>query len=128
MATLTIGANFLKQKLDEFSTIEANNHLNRTPNLNFTLTCYNLKYIIGVSRVNFQAKCKNGIIWTSIWVYKWPCIDDFPLSKMNFEISIELNYMNKSNPNATRVFFFFFFSNSSSQVGPLVRIPNINYH
>jgi hypothetical protein len=59
---LTIGTNFLKQKLEEFNTIDANNHLNGKPNLNFTLTCYNLKYIIGVSHVNFQAKCKIGIV------------------------------------------------------------------
>ncbi len=58
----TIGTNFLKQKLEEFSTIDANNHLNGKPNLNFTLTCYSLKYIIGVSHAHFQAKCKIGII------------------------------------------------------------------
>jgi hypothetical protein len=103
----TIGTNFLKQKLEEFSTIDANNHLNEKPNLNFTLTCYNLKYIIGVSHVSFQAKCKIGIIWTSIWVYKWLCIDDFPLSKMDFEINIWTKLHEKSNPNTTRVSFFF---------------------
>jgi hypothetical protein len=56
----TIGKNFLKKKLEEFSTIDANNNLNGKPNLN--LTCYNLKYIIGISHVNFQAKCKIGIV------------------------------------------------------------------